>query len=357
MDPNSYQAYIAGEAGPDSPYRFGPTPSKYVQHMAKIAPIGRSLRATGPATGPSVAALSPYDNPCTAITRSVANTSIETGTPATTLSLATTEPTTGLSTGAITRPKSPPLTTAGPVVHPSNAAATRTVDPVHGNAKPIAGPSNAPHKAATSLPNATNARPVTPALFAGSDGDHSSPSNSTSRSSSPDAVKLISSLANYKSLSDDALYDTALDAKQALMKWHDEYTALNTEISRMRKSSHNSKNKHNSDPRRVEEVREHDRNHRSSLQQPTANPTQTTDSTPGNISKPRAINPINKSPFKGRKPRNELHIDMNQSMQPVEGKRIRKPRVIDSDDTAVTAPQKAAKRAREHDDNVTNAVE
>ncbi len=31
----------------------------------------------------------------------------------------------------------------------------------------------------------------------------------------------------------------------------------------------------------------------------------------------------------GRRPRNELHIDMNEPMQPVEGKRIRKPRIIE----------------------------
>ena len=42
-------------------------------------------------------------------------------------------------------------------------------------------------------------------------------------------------------------------------------------------------------------------------------------------------------------------------MQPVEGKRIRKPHVIDDNDAAVTAPKKTTKRAREPDSNGANA--
>lgn len=302
----SYQAHIAGQAGPDNPYRFDSAPSKHIQHLAKIAHLGDSVRASGPDTGPLVAAISPYDNPYTAITR--------------------------------------------PVAKPSIGASTPTVGPVLAIAGPVPGPSNVAAEAATSPSVAPVARPVTPALSAGGDSISSSPTHSTSRSPSPDAVELISSLASYESLSDDALYDAALNAQQAMVKWQDEYMALKTQISHVRGSPY-SKEKRKANPRKLEDPEVYDWKHhdflQQALQQATANVGQTT-----------GKNPINKPPFKGHKPRNELHIDMNEPMQPVEGKRIRKPRIIDDDEAAVPAPKKSTRRAREpENDGITPAVD
>lgn len=289
----SYQANIAGQAGPASPNRFGATPSK---HVEKIAPLGQSVRATGPATGPSNAAISPHEISCTATYISVTD--------------------------------------------PSIGAKTHTVGPVLATAESVAGPAKVPDGAATSPLIAPVARHITPALSAGSGSIPSYPSHSTSRSPSPDPIELISSLANYESLSDDALYNAALNAQQAMVKWQNEYMALETEVSHMRGSPYN-KQKHKANPRKLEDPAEYDRKHHNFLQQATANIGQTT----GN-------NPVNKPPFKGQKPRNELHIDMNEPMQPVEGKRIRKPRLLDDDKAAVPAPKKSTKRSREPENDV-----
>ena len=286
----SYHSHIAGQAGPDSPYHSGSTP----QHLAKIAPVSRSGGATEPATSPLNQVISAYDSPYTAATGSVASPPI----------------------GASTRAASPPLMTTGPSASPLIESKTR---------------------------------PTTPALFLGSDSIPSSPLHSTSRSPSPDAEKLISSLANYRSLSDDALYDAALNAQQAMVKWQDEYIILDREINFWRESSKNGKAKRKN-PRKLEDPEEYDRKHHEFLHQPTLNIAQTTGNRPQNTARPRAINPINKPASTGRGPRNELHIDMNEAMQPVAGKRIRKPHIIDNGDAAVPTPKNPTKRAREPTD-------
>ena len=317
----SYQAYIVGQAGPDSPCRFGSAPSKYIQHLAKVVPLGRSVRGTGLAAGPSIAAISPYDNPYNATAGKAASPSI----------------------GLDTRAAAPVLPTAGPAVSPSIGAISRPET----SALTAAGPASSPFIAA-------DTRPITPTLSVGGDSIPSSPSHSTSRSPSPDAVALISSLANYESLSDDALYDAALEAQQAMVKWQDQYMALQTEISRMRESPYN-RNNPKPNPRKLEEPEEYDRKHHNFLQQTTPNMTQTTGNNPRNTARPRATNPISKPKINGCRPRNELHIDMNEPMQPVEGKRIRKPRVLLDAATVVTAPPKDAKRLREPENNNANA--
>ena len=333
----SYQAYTASQAGPDSPYRSGVTPAKYVQHLAKVAPIGRFGGAIRPAGSPLNLATSPYDSPYTASSGQAASPSVGAGTRAAIPSLANNGPATSPSNGAIARPVTP-TTTAGPAASPSNGAIARPVTPLT-----TAGPAASPNIGSMT-------RLVTPALSAGNNSVPSSPAQSPARSPSPDAIQLISSLANYESLSDDALYDAALNAQQAMVKWQEEYMALKTEITRMRRSPHNRKEKRKANPRKVEDLDEYD-----SPGQPTPNITQTTGNNPRNTTRPRATNPINKPPFNGRRPRNELHIDMNEPMQPVEGKRIRKPRVIDDIDATVTAPKKSTKRAREPDTNDANA--
>ncbi|CAD6593620.1 MAG: hypothetical protein ASARMPRED_007739 [Alectoria sarmentosa] len=320
MDPNSYKAYIVGQAGPDSPYRFGSTSSKYVQHLAKVAPLGRSARATGSAIGLSIAAISPYDNPYNTTAGKTASLSIGLDISDAAPVLATAGPAASPSVGAISRPETPTLTIAGPDSSPSIAADTR---------------------------------PITPHLSVGGDSIPCSLSHSTSRSSSPDAVALISSLASYESLSDDALYDAALKAQQAMVKWQDQYMALQTEISRTRESPYNRKNP-KPNPRKLEEPEEYDRKHHNFLQHADPNTTRTTGNNPGNIARPRASNPINKPKINGCRTSNELHIDMNEPMQPVEGKRIRKPRVLHDAAMAVTAPPKAAKRLREPENNTFN---
>ena len=58
----SYQAYMLGQAGPDNPYRFGVTSSKYVRHLAKVAPVGRSAATALPADSLLNLAVSPYES-------------------------------------------------------------------------------------------------------------------------------------------------------------------------------------------------------------------------------------------------------------------------------------------------------
>ncbi|KAL9065170.1 MAG: hypothetical protein Q9161_008414 [Pseudevernia consocians] len=196
---------------------------------------------------------------------------------------------------------------------------------------------------------------VTPALSIGKDSTASSPSRSTSRSPSPDAAELISSLANYETLSDDALYEATLNAQQAMVKWQNQYMALQNEISRMKESPYHSENR-KANPRKLEDPEEYDRKHHDSLQQLTPNMTQTTGTNPPKTARPRPTNPITMPAPKGRGPRNELHIDMTEPMQPVQGKRIRKPRVLDDDNPAVTTRKNSSKRPREpNDKDTTNA--
>lgn len=169
---------MVGQAGPDNPYRFGPTPSKYVRHLAKIAPVGRFGGVVAPAASPSNPAVSPYDSPYTATTRLI-------GSP---------------STGTNARPKTPPLAT-GQGTNPLNNAITPSDLPSLTTTAAGPGPSNAP-----------NTRAVTPTLSNGSGSIPSPPSQSPARSPSPDAEALISSLENYESLSDDTLYEATLEA-------------------------------------------------------------------------------------------------------------------------------------------------
>lgn len=112
----------------------------------------------------------------------------------------------------------------------------------------------------------SEARPATPALSAGGDSIPSSALYSTSRSPSPDAEELISSLANYESLSDDALYNAALKARQVMVKWQDAFSSFQDEVSRMRRSSYSQKNP-KANPRKLEDPKEYDRKHYESLQQ------------------------------------------------------------------------------------------
>ena len=155
------------------------------------------------------------------------------------------------------------------------------------------------------------------------------PSDSPSRSPSPDAEQLISSFANYQTLSDDALYDVTLKAQQAMLKWQNEYKALQKDVSRMSKSSETSKVKAKAKPCKPDE-----KHHGSLLHHYTPIITQTT----------AAIDPV-KPPaaLKSRNAHNDLSIDMTASMQPLAGKRVRKPRVLDP---AVPAPKRPCKRAR-----------
>ena len=309
---------MVGQAGPDNPYRFGPTPSKYVRHLAKIAPVGRFGGVVAPAVSPSNPAISPYDSPYTAITRPVASPSI----------------------GTNARPKTPPLAT-GQGATPLNDANTPSDIPSLTTTAADSGPSIAP-----------NTRAVIPTLSNGSGSIPSPPSQSPARSPSPDAEALIASLENYESLSDDALYDAALAAQQAMVKWQDEYMALETEINRMKGSPYHSKNPR-AKPRKLADPEEYDRKHHASLYQPPSNIIQSTGKNPKNTAIPLTATPINDPPPKGRGTRNELHIDMTAPMQPLEGKRIRKPRIIDNDIPALPAHKKTTKRAREPDNNDT----
>lgn len=90
--------------------------------------------------------------------------------------------------------------------------------------------------------------PTFPTLRARSNGESLYPSDSPSRSPSPDAEQLISSLANYQNLSDDALYDITLKAQQAMVKWQIEYKTLQKDINRMSKPSKTSKAKTKTKP-------------------------------------------------------------------------------------------------------------
>ncbi|CAF9941348.1 hypothetical protein IMSHALPRED_002536 [Imshaugia aleurites] len=300
MDPKSYQASAAGQAGPDSSYRFGSTPAKYAEHLAKIAPIGRSGDATYMVASPLDSATSPYDSPYTTAARQAASPSV----------------------GTSVRATGPPLTTTGPAASPSNEPKTR---------------------------------PVIPALSAGSDSIPSLPSISTPRSPSPDAEKLISSLTNYESLSDDALYEAALNAQQAMVKWQNEYIALEAKIEFMRDSPKNSRKKRKN-PRELEDPREYDQKHHNSLHKPPPNISQRTGKHPQTTARPLFTHPITNQTSSARKPRNELHIDMNAPMQPLEGKRVRTPRILDHDDFAFPNPKKPTKRAREPDNTTTTTT-
>lgn len=292
------------------------------------------------AASPSNAAIYPYDKPYTATTRAVVSPSVGAGPDAANPSLGTIGQAAGPSPEAITRPKTLSLTTTGPASSPCSDPETQPKNPALTTAEPVASPSIAPDN-----------RAVTPALSIGDDSTPSSPSRSTSRSPSPDAVELISSLANYETLSDDALYDATLNAQQAMVKWQNEYMALQNKISRMEGSPYNRENP-KANPRKLEDPEEYDRKHHDSLQQLTPNQTQTTGNSPPKTARPRLVKPINMPAPKGRGPRNELHIDMNEPMQPVDGKRIRKPRVLDDDDsTAAIARKKPTKRARGHHHN------
>ena len=227
----------------------------------------------------------------------------------------------------------PPKEVGGVATSPSVVPDTR-IDPSTTAAGPAASPSIG-----------LEPRPVTPDLCAGGDSVPSSPSHSTSRSPSPDAEELISSLANYESLSDDALHIAALRAQQAMVKWQDEFIFLQHEPSRTRESPYTHK-KLKANPRKLENPAEYDRKHHESLQQLRPNTVQTTgNNTPQSTAKPRATKSTT-----GPGPRDELHIDMNEPMQPVDGKRIRKPRVMHDDTAAaVSAPRKSTKRTRQPD--------
>lgn len=244
----------------------------------------------------------------------------------------TTEPVTGPSEEA-----------GGVATSPSVAPGTRVVTPSTTTAGPAASPSIGPET-----------RPLTPDLSAGGDSAPSSPSHFTSRSPSPDAEELISSLANFASLPDDALYNAALKAQQAMVKWQDEFLVLQNEVIHMRGSPYSHKNP-KANPRKLENPEEYDRKHHESLQQLPPYIFQTAGNIPQSTAKPRATNPLKKPAPMGRGPRNELHIDMNEPMQPVEGKRIRKPRALHDDQAAVPAPKKPTKRAREPDANDAKA--
>ena len=326
----SYQALIAGQAGPDNPYRFGSTPSKHVMHLAKVAPVGRSSDAARSAAtaSPLISAISPYENPYNTAAGSAAS----------------------LPNTAISPYEKLPTATPGPVASPSPKAITRMKYPPLAISEPVADPSKAADGAATSPPIVPDARPVTPALFAGNDSISipSSPRYQfSSRSLFPDAAELIETLANYDSFSDDDLYDAVLKAQQAMAIWKDEYLVHKTQISNMRRFPRGRRVKRKLSPKKLrkEKPEKWDFNYDDSLQQPTPNVTKTMGKKPQNTARTRTAKPINMP--------NELHIDMNEPMQPLEGKRIRKPRIIDNDDTPATAPKKSLKRAREPDHSAT----
>ncbi len=159
---------------------------------------------------------------------------------------------------------------------------------------------------------------------------------------------LIAALANYESLSDDALYDAALRAQQAMVKWQRWYLAIQAEIDFMEESRRKQKAKRKTNPYKLEDPEEYDRKHHESIQTALRNTSHSSGNNAPNTAKPRSAKPVKAPVSEGRRPRSdELHIDMNASMQPVEGKRIRKPRVLDIEDTAVSATKKPPKRARE----------
>ena len=163
---------------------------------------------------------------------------------------------------------------------------------------------------------------------------------------------LIAALANYQSLSDDALYDAALRAQQAMVKWQRWYLAIQAEIDFMEESRRKQKAKRKTNPYKLEDPEEYDRKHHESIQTALRNTSHSSGNNAPNTAKPRSAKPVKAPISEGCRPRNdELHIDMNASMQPAEGKRIRKPRVLDIEDTVVSAPKKSLKRTREPEDS------
>ena len=261
--------------------------SQYIKHPANVTTVGRS----GTTTKPVPSSLIPRVSPCP--------TTIQVGSP---------------PPGATARLESPPPPTAGPVDSPSIVL---------------------------------RIGPSIPTLRARSNKDFFSSSDLPSRSPSPDAEQLISSLANYQTLSDDALYDVALKAQQAMVKWQNEYKALQKDLTRMSKPSRNTKVKTKPKPRELEKPLEtNEKHHDDSLNQPTPNVTQSsTTNNPSNTPQTTGSDPIEPLALKSR---HALSIDMTASMQPLNGKRIRKPRVLGTS-TAVskTAPRKSTKRPRD----------
>ena len=272
-----YQAYSVIQAGP---VRSEIEISQYIKHPANVTTVGRSGAATIADLSASNSGVSPHGSPYTQAT-------IQVGAP---------------SSGATARPESPPPPTAGPVDSPSIVLGIG---------------------------------PNFPTLRARTNKEFFYSSDSPSRSPSPDAEQLISSLANYQTLSDDALYDVTLKAQQAMVKWQNEYKALQKDVSRTSKPSKNSKVKAKAKPCKLEEPLETDEKHYDSLHHFTPKVTQTT-----------ATAPIKPPALKSRNAHNDLHIDMTESMQPLNGKRIRKPRVLD---TAASKPTLKNPTKRPHD--------
>ena len=170
---------------------------------------------------------------------------------------------------------------------------------------------------------------------------------------SPHEVELIAVVTAAKCRSDTTLYEAALTVQKALEKWPGKFAELKTELSNLRKPTPSAQEQRDLTPRSpFEEEEEYDRKHHDLLEETIRNTVQSM----GKTTNPPPTNPTTDSPLKRRNPNSELHIAMNARMQPIGGKRIRKPRFIYDIIAPIPGPKEPTKkRAREtiHDNDAT----
>ncbi|KAM0804303.1 hypothetical protein BDR22DRAFT_594000 [Usnea florida] len=162
---------------------------------------------------------------------------------------------------------------------------------------------------------------------------------------SPHAAELVSVLTTAKAISDTALYEAALAVQQAMEKYPGQFAELRAELNNLRKPTHSAQEKRHLTHRNVEEEEQYSRKHHDLLQETIRKTVQSM----GKTTSLPPTNPTTNLPLKRRNPNSELHIAMNARMQPIEGKRIRKPRLIYDTIAPIRAPKKPTKkRAREN---------
>lgn len=165
-----------------------------------------------------------------------------------------------------------------------------------------------------------------------------------STEASAGAAELVSVLTTAKCVSDTALYEAALAVQQALEKYPGHFVELRTELNNIRKPTPSAQEKRNLARRNVEEEEKYSRKHHDLLQETIRNTVQGM----GKTNNPPPAYPTTNPSLKRRNHNSELHIAMNASMQPIEGKRIRKPRIIHDTIAPIRAPKMPTKkRARE----------